>query len=274
MIRLTFSFESTSPLARGRVTLTPLADDVEIPQRAWDRLAAGIAEEPTLIHYTSAVLAARWADGYAAVTVFKDEIVAYICLAPIYFDGNRHKFAQALRVDVAAMPDVDVYEFTTAWTAPAWRRRGISSQMRPPLLARCFHADGEFSAAPTLGASGMAGLASPVLAKLGWCIMAWSSVAFVSSFTGIPLNGFEPTHQVGWRPPVNLERYEGPHIPLQDRCHPWGKYTYFWASEPALAQSLDRRIADLAQGDLHRWRRAVIDVFQMPDEVHRVAFLD
>jgi hypothetical protein len=172
------------------------------------------------------------------------------------------------------MPQIDVYEFTTAWTAPAWRRRGISSQMRPPLLNRCFSTDRACSPEKTLGTSGMAGLASPVLAKLGWQIVAWSKVAFLSSFTGIPLNGFQPVNGVGWRPPINLERYEGEHISLQNSIHPWQKYAYFWTSDPALAENLDRDLRELAQGDLHHWRRTVIDVFRTPEEVHRVAFLD
>jgi hypothetical protein len=120
----------------------------------------------------------------------------------------------------------------------------------------------------------MAGLASPVLAKLGWRIMAWSSVAFVSSFTGIPLNGYKPSNQVGWRPPIKLERYEGEHVSLQDPHHPWGNYAYFWTSNPSLARKLDHHIRDIAHNDLPRWQQAVIDVFQMPEEVHRVAFLD
>jgi hypothetical protein len=264
---LTFSFALDNPSNNGHMLLSPMPDSIVISEETWYRMAAEIQSEKTLIHYPSSVLETRWQRGHAAITLYEDRIVSYICLAPIYSADNRHKFAACLNIDPETLPAIDVYEFTTAWTAPEWRRYGISGQMRPPMLARFFHA-------AALGASGMAGLASPVLAKLGWQIIGWGRLPFTSSLTAIPIQGFEPESERGWRPPSHLRRYEAEHIPLEDQTHPWKEFAYFWVSDVALAETVNAQFEEAVEHDLCRWRRAIIEVFRAPEEVHRLAFLD
>lgn len=267
MDRITYSVSTFDPRNNGHIHLTPLSGDGAIGDGAWQRLAGDISTERTLIHYPGEVLSKRWELGYAAASVTDGRIVSYVCLGPVYSAQNRGAFAETLGVSPAAMPEIDVYEFTTAWTAPEWRRFGISSQMRPALLERFFQAQ-------ALGASGMAGLASPVLAKLGWKIVGWNQLPFTSSLTGIPREGFTAAALTGWRPPQGLKRYEGGHIPLENQTHSWKDYSYFWTSDVALAEELDHSLGGLVQGDLCRWRRAVVEVFRAPEELHRLAFLD
>lgn len=264
---LTFNFTSAVPQDEGHITLYRLSDNYHIEPDVWDKLAADIARERTLIHYPSSVLETRWRHGFAGATLHENRIVSYICLAPIYSIENRYKFARALQVAQSDMPEIDVYEFTTAWTAPEWRRYGISGQMRPPLLEKFFHAG-------ALGASGMAGLASPVLSKLGWRIVGWGKMPFTSSLTAVPINDFRTEATTGWRPPGHLKRYEGEHIPLEDTSHPWGDFTYFWVSSESLAANLNTQLSQVANHDLDCWRRAIIDVYRSPEELHRIAFLD
>jgi hypothetical protein len=261
---LTFSFAEIS--SSEYVELYPVPASL-VSDEMWQELVNDVAAERGLIPHPSSVLARRWQGGYAAVAVKDGRVASYISLIPIFSAANRSKLAALLDIESARLPATDVYEFATAWTHGAWRRKRVSLQLRPALLAR-------FNAPGWLGASGMAGLSSPVLAKLGWRILGWNAVPFTSSLIGIPLVGFEDCAALGWRPPPGLERYEGPHVPLDDTAHPWERYCYLWVSDVLLATEFNHQLVRATDGNLRRWREAVIAVSTGPESLHRLAFLD
>ena len=242
----------------------------DISEVMWDELAAKIACERTLIPYPADVLARRCQEGYAATAICGEHIVSYISLVPIveHVTGAHSWMAVTadLGLDPEALPSSDVYEFTSSWTDPAWRRRHISMALRPPLVER-------YLKSHVLGLSGMAGLASPVLARLGWQIIAWNTVPFVSSLIAAPLKDFPAQAAWGWRPPEGTKLYQGPHIPLDDPIHPWHQFCYCWVSNPAIAVDLEQELAALLHNDLNRWRSAVVAAFARPGSSHRLAFL-
>lgn len=266
----------------GAVRLEPCEDNLrleacspcDITEPMWKELAANIADEPRLIPYPASVLARRCHEGYAALAACNGHIVSYISLVPVLQRGQGHQawseIARVLGVDRASLPCTGIYEFTSSWTHPTWRRRRVSLALRPPLLER-FLPDGGFSNA--LGISGMVGLASPILARLGWQVLGWGAAPFVTSLIGVPFRNFPDQAAMGWRPPEGHEPYDGPPVPLGDPTHAWEQYCYCWVSSLSLAADLDAALAMLLDGDLHRWRSAMVGAFAVPMSSHRLAFL-
>jgi hypothetical protein len=244
-----------------------------VTEPMWAELAVQIARQPTNIPYPAATLARRCEEGYAAAAVFKGQIVSHVALVPV---GCRiacpdvpHTwagFCAAAGLSAARLPSVDVYEFASGWTAPAWRCRRINMALRKPLVAR-------YLGDQCLGVGGMAGLAQPLLARLGWQILGWSAAPYVSSLIGMPLAGLEDRAAAGWRPPAGMAPYDGPPIELDDPCHPWSQFCYLWVSNRALACELDAQLAEVCQGDLRRWQLAVVDVFNQPGALATLAWL-
>ena len=145
--------------------------------------------------YPAHVLANRWQQGHAVLATLGDEIIGYSSVVLVFGEATRRKMSQEIGVGYSQMPSIDLCEFATGWTHPRWRRKGISLQLRRRLLAQL--------GGPTcLFVSVSTGLgASPVLERLGWQIVAWGKVAFVSSLIGIPTAGLAGKIGVGWRPP-------------------------------------------------------------------------
>ena len=224
------------------VSFSPLANG------AWQRLADNVASLNNLTPFPARVLFSRWRQGYATIAVVRGEIVAYISCQPILFQATRQKLSEKLGIDSERLPDVNVYEFLTGWTHPAWRRKNISLQLRRQLMARLCNTD-HFCISVTVGLG-----ASPVSAKLGWQVVPWSEIPYVSSIIGSPSasgTGGEPN---GWQVSGH-KPYEGKQSPpFQDAGPEWEGYCYFWVSNPRLAVELNRKLAALVNGDLPRWQ--------------------
>jgi hypothetical protein len=241
----------------------------EISPAMWDQLAGDMSAEPTLMPSPASLLASRCREGHAAAAIVEGSIISYIALVPIVGDAagapSWATLAAGLVDRGASLPEVGVCSFTNSWTAPGWRRRGISLSLRPALVDR-------YLAAGNLGILDMDGLASLVPAQLGWRIVAWDRVPFLSSLVSLPASEFPEQARQGWTSPLPLRRYQGPHVPLDAPDHPWARYFHFWASDVALAELLDQKIRDLSCGDLHRWRAVIVKVFAAPEVLWKVAF--
>jgi hypothetical protein len=239
----------------------------DISEVMWEELAAKIAEVNNLDPYPASILAGRFHEGYAAVTVYNGHIISYLNLSPIvqHMPGAHSWEVVTAALDVApfALPMTDVYEFTSSWTDPAWRGKRIGVAMHPPLLER--HLKGN-----TLMLSVMVGLASPILARLGWQIIAWDTIPFVSSLAAVPSREFPAQAAAGWEMPKG---YQGPHIPLDHPTHRWDQFCYCWVSSPDIALRLEQELADRMHGDIARWRSAVVSAFTQPESLHILSYL-
>lgn len=250
---LTFSFTETSPNGRVKLFPLPVASNSD---EMWQEFASYTIEESGLRPTPPSVLAERWRRGYAGIVIKDNRIISYTSLTEIFCQANRSNFSDALGVDPARLPIIDVYKLTTAWTRPAWRRRGIHLQLTPALQRR-------FGGSKCLYFAVAIGLAgSPMIEKLGWRIVAWSEIAYTSSLIGVPIAGFEDLIEVRWWPPPEIARYEGPHIsPYENSTHGWDRFCHLWVSNVALATEMNNQLSTLVNGDLRRWRQACIAVF-------------
>jgi hypothetical protein len=239
----------------------------DISEIMWEELAAHIAEVHNLDPYPAAILARRFQEGYAAVTVYDEHIISYLNLSPIVQRApGAHSWAiitAALGTALVEPPDTDVYEFTSSWTDPAWRGKRIGVAMHPPLLER--HLQGH-----ALALSVMVGLASPILARLDWQILAWDAIPFVSSLAAVPSSEFPAQAAVGWCMPKG---YQGPHIPLNHPTHCWDQFCYCWVSNRDTALHLEQELADRMHGNLAGWRSAVVAAFTRAESSHILSFV-
>ena len=230
-----------------KVELFPISFP-SVANGTWQQLADSVASIKSLTPFPAHVLFNRWRQGYAAVAVAQHEIVAYISCQPILFQATRQKLSEKLGIDCECLPDIDTYEFLTGWTHPAWRRKDISLQLRRHLMAH-FHGTNHFFISVTVGLG-----ASPVSAKLGWQVMPWSEIAYVTSLIESRAANCADGEPNGWRVPGH-KPYEEKHTPpIQGAGHEWEGYCYFWVSNPSLAVELNHRLAALVNGDLGRWR--------------------
>lgn len=245
------------------VDLSPVSEPA-VPGSTWQHLAGNIAQEESLTSYPSAVLARRWEQGYAAIALHQEEIISYTSVVPLLFDKTRHRLSQELGVDETRLPDVKMYEFASGWTHSAWRRKGISLQLRRHLLDR-------LDTPPCLIASISVGLgASYVLEKLNWQIAGWNKIPYLTSFIGIPTAELEDKidPNKGWPLPPELEQYQGdPLSPSQNPEHAWTDFCHFWISDLPLAKKIDRQLSTLLKGNLSRWRKAVLQAMNIPAEL-------
>jgi hypothetical protein len=262
------AFTVRSDALQGEGPLLAPCPPCDIAEDMWVDLAAHIALE-RLIPYPADILAGRWREGYAAATVCAGRIISYISLAPIMLGSEGvhtwRKITAQRFVDPAGLPGTNVYEFTTSWTDPEWRRRRISIGMRGPLVERFLEGD-------ALGMAAMIGLSSRIPAKLGWQLFPTDAAPFASSLVFIPSRDFPGLAAMGWQLPEELELYQGPQIPLDDPAHPWDRYVYWWVSSREVTVRLDRELAVLFNGDLACWRSAIVTEFATPGSPHRLSF--
>ncbi len=265
---LTFAVHKDAP-CEDSLPLQPFPQNA-ISEAMWEELAAQMAGERTLIPYPAATLARRHDRGYAAVAICDEQIIGYTSLSPIALcspgDYTWKTITVAVDSDPASIPSIDVFEFTGSWTDPRWRGKRINLALRLPLARR-------FLNHHALGIGGMVGLTSSVLAHLGWQVLAWNSVPFVSSLSAVPYCDFADQAGMGWRPPEGVIPYQGPNIPYNHPTHRWEKFCHFWVSEPSVAAQLNLELAALARGDLNCWQAAVVAAFARSGTSHRLAFL-
>jgi GNAT superfamily N-acetyltransferase len=255
---------AVTPLSTQKyVELSSVSEPV-VSHSTWQELADKIAKEESLTSYPRAVLARRWEQGYAALALHNEEIVSYTSVVPLFFDKTRRRLSRELDVDEVHLPNTDLYEFASGWTDPAWRRKGISLQLRRNLLGR-------LDMPRCLIASISVGLgASYVLEKLGWQIAGWGKIPYLTSLIGIPTAGLEGKidQKMGWSLPSELERYEGqPISPSQNPDHAWADFCHFWISSLPLAQKTDQQISTLLNDNLRRWREAVLEIMAIPAQL-------
>jgi hypothetical protein len=249
---LTFSIANG---VNGHANLIPVPYS-SISEQMWQEAAYNINLEKGLRHYPGQVLAERWQQGLASVAVKDDCIVSYISLVPVLCQETWPAFCTEMGIDLYTAPAIDVYGGATGWTHPAWRQKGISTQLRLPLYER-LSAPNCLYICMTVGVG-----ASPLLAKLGWRIAAWNQMPYVGSLMGVPITGFENLVGSAWWAPPDMTRYEGPHIvPGQDTAHDWPRFYHLWVSNAALAADMDKQLRKMAHGDLHCWHKAVIIAF-------------
>ncbi len=229
------------------VELRPLTD-VTIPQAVWQRFEDVTRQERGLMEYDSDTLRERFERDQAALVWHDGHIVAYISVVPA-LDAARRDLLKGL-LSTAVLPTTDVYIGISGWTHPQWRRRGLASGVRRWLYGRYMRA-GNLVVVSTIGMGG-----SPVVSKLGFRLVGWSQLPYVTSVEG----WFRPPDDwyvlgQGWQRIAGLIPYDGPHrTPADDPDHEWAKYSHFWVSDEILAQPVDAQIAAAVGGDLYRWR--------------------
>ncbi len=258
MQALTFSFvEQTSS---KHVTLVPCEYPM-LRRGSWEELAEYIGKEPSLRPCSPEILQERWQRGHAAIAVRDNRIVSFISLVPILTDHTWAQISKELGAAASARPSIDLYGSSTGWTLPEWRNKGISQQLRAPLLER-FSNPCWLSIGVTVGFG-----ASALLSRFDWRIAAWSEFPFIGTLAGLPLEGFEGCIGDAWQVPVGMTQYEGEHIPVEQfSTHPWKRYCHLWYSRLPLAAELDAQLARLALRDLRRWRETVLRVFSVWSE--------
>jgi hypothetical protein len=215
---------------------------------AWERLAASVAQEPSLTPFPAETLRERWEGGHATLLLQDHEITAYISCAPVFSEATRPKLASVLGVSGRYIPSIEVFESLTGWTAPSLRKRNISLRLRQPLLAR-------FDRPECLFIGFTAGLgASPVLSRLGWQVAPWSQIAYVGSIIENSTVDCASGTPRGWHV-HGLTPYDGPPIrSFSEQGRAWAAFCYFWISNAGLARTLEHQLIELVGADLCKWR--------------------
>jgi hypothetical protein len=154
------------------------------------------------------------------------QIVAYTSLVPIPIKLQN--------------PGCRVFEASSGWTRPGWRRMGLQVQMRRHLY-RDKTNDLLISFGVGLGAAF-------VLRRLGWTLYSWPDRLGVSDFIGDVADG-KLLHRLGdaieldGREPFRLSN------PVDLDRHDWDRYLHLWVSNAELATSLRQRILlEVSQG--------------------------
>lgn len=245
------AFVATRRGERG-VSLTSCAA-CDINPTAWDEFAGYVALEPGLMALPGHVFRSRWEQGNAAVAVRHGHILSYTSLVAILDEAFKAQLAAVWPYLDSKLPPVDMFMAATGWTHPEWRHNNINLNLRYQLLQR-------FSAPDILCVGVTIGLgAGPVLTRLGWCVLPWSQIAYVSSLIAVPLAGYEDQVGQGWLVPHGSRLYEGPPLTYEGHSsHPWKQFSHFWVAREDLAQRLDTALCAASGGDLRRWRDAIV----------------
>ncbi len=247
---LTFTLAPASMPGKLSLRALPIAD---IGDGVWEAFAAAVAKETTVVGYPAAAFAARWRAGFTAIALAEGMIVSHISFVPVLHGRTRQQLSMSLAV---SLPQVDVYEGTTAWTHPNWRGKGVYQQLRKALIDR-FNVDAHLLVGVTVGLG-----ASPVLAKFNSRILAWREIPYLSSLIAVPQNGFEAHSEHVWHIPPTTRLYQGPPMTFERRTdHDWDHFSHFWVANVPLAHALETDLQATFGGDLARWRAAIVDVF-------------
>lgn len=184
----------------------------------WKELRANMdISLPGFARFTPQELRRRWLEGQAVVAVDLTQIVAYTSVVPVPI----------------GLPDTRVFEASSGWTRPGWRRKGLQVRLR-----RHLYRDMDDALLISFGV----GLgAAYVLRELGWNLYSWPDKLGVSDFIGkvadgklhhrlgdaIDLRGREPFR---FSDPVDLDH------------HDWDRYLHLWVSDAERAARLRQRL--------------------------------
>lgn len=199
-------------------------------------------------------LVRRWAHRFAAVAVEPNgRIVGFTSLVPIYDVVGQLRLAARLDIPYVHLPEARVAEFLTGWTAPEYRRQGVSRRLRELVLAQpwpTYAVTGD-GGSDTVGVAVTVGVgASHVLDRMGWTVLSWDYVPFLSSLSGIP--NVEASHVWPLPEGVGVWGWQGAQRPA-GRLDPW---VQFWVSSREQAEAFDRHLAHHL--DLSDWREAIV----------------
>lgn len=194
---------------------------------AWQRLSQALGEEPALVRVPAERLRARWEAGLSAVLLHGGDIVVHTSAARVLDDT--------------------LFEMSTAWTHPAWRGRGLLSELRASLVDR-LSGRSRVLVSVTLGV----GL-GPHLIRQGWSCVGWDELPFFGAAIGqhcpAPLPGvlLAPL-------PAHLPPLRGAPTPALDPT----AWSQLWVSSRSLASALDQHLAQRWRHDLPAWQRHVL----------------
>ena len=118
-------------------------------------------DSPRVARFNAATLQSRWFDGRAAVTLDRSEIVAY---------------TSVIEIEPMTSPVRRLFEASTGWSAPGYRRAGAQVQMR----RRLYEPLGDALLVSFCIGRG----ASDVLQRLGWSVVSWHHPSQVSKLIG------------------------------------------------------------------------------------------
>lgn len=177
------------------------------------------SDSPLLARFPARELQRRWLAGQAAIAVDRVQVVAYTSLieVPLALDQN----------------PVRVFEASSGWTMPGFRRKGLQVRMRRHLYQG--HRD-DLMISFCVGVG-----ASFVLRRLGWQLYSWPDRLGVSDFIG-QVDGGRLHHRLGdaidlgGREPLRLGG------PLDLDRHDWDRYLHLWVSDADRATRLRERI--------------------------------
>jgi hypothetical protein len=249
------TFRLTSQNQRSTVRLVPCDAD-SVGASSWQELAQRVAAEPHLRRCSPQALANRWKDGLASIALRDGHIVSYTSLVPILDAATWPRLAAAFGSNLTHGCPIAVYGASTGWTVPELRKQDVSLSLRVPLLAR-------LSASESLVISIAVGFgASAVLEKLGWQMLPWSRIPYLSSLDTLKVSEFSQGLETVWRVPEGMAPYEGPHIPAAGfQHHVWDKYYHLWLSNVEMAINTNSWLEHALDGNLQHWRRAIANVF-------------
>lgn len=222
-----------------------------VPDGAWQAAAALIAGETSVLTRSAEKMKTRWQNNQAAIAISEQqEIVAYVALAPSLASPTRQKLNEYLGL---YLPQPDVYAGVTGWTHPDWRRLGLARAIRTPLYGQ-YTEHQQLVIVSTIGMGG-----SPVVSGMGFRLLGWDTVPFLSSLEGWYRPG--EAYIIGddyWQVYPGIEPYNGSHItPRTHPDHEWHRYFHFWVSDEVIACQLDADLTQVLGGNLDLWRRAI-----------------
>lgn len=229
-------------------------EEREIPDNAWQQLADNMANDPAVVPIRPCVLAARWQQNMMAVVLHEGRIISCVSLIPLYHEAMRRQLETILERPL--LDTIEVYEVMSLWTAPDWRHNGIAQALLQQFYAASLSSN-------TLLISVCIGLgAGYVLAKLGWRLIGWESLPFLTSCIGWMLEENNSFYNVRRAQFIatrgKRKRYNGRHIPLCEfEQHRWEDYYHVWVSDSEGAEKLNTHIAEVLNGQLSVWRYAV-----------------
>ena len=222
-----------------------------IEQDIWKRLDYDILKtSPKIRKYTSFELQERWQRGHSAIAIHQKNIISHVSAIDI-LPAARHQYIESALGIYLGMQD-DIWESATGWTLPSFRNCRIQLQLRQKLYQR-------FAKYPLLVGFCFGVGASIVLKKLGWSLVSWERIKFLSLLLGYwSENKFY--HHRGHT--IDLD---GKYPFLQDKknsetelSHDWNIFFHLWVNDVKAAIDIEYQLRKLTNNEFHKWKKVVI----------------